>query len=147
VLQFSGPWSDGAAIPADNTCDGAGVAPLLTWTAPSDLIAEIAVSVVDLNANGYVHWLVVGLPPEAGSVGGGEPVVAGAAEALNSAGATGWFGPCPPPGDGPHRYRFTLHLLDQALELPADSPTNDLLGAVEASTAERATFTGNFQRA
>jgi phosphatidylethanolamine-binding protein (PEBP) family uncharacterized protein len=80
-------------------------------------------------------------------VGGGEPVVAGAAEALNSAGTPGWFGPCPPPGDGAHRYRFTLHLLDQALELPADSPTNDLLGAVEASTAERATFTGNFQRA
>ena len=46
-----------------------------------------------------------------------------------------------------HTYVFTLHLLDQQLELPADTPTNDLLAAVDAATAETATFTGTYERA
>ena len=72
-LQFAGPWDDGAAIPVEFTCDGADDAPLITWTAPPDGTAELAMSVIDPDADGFVHWLVVGLPAEAGSVGGGEP--------------------------------------------------------------------------
>ena len=53
----------------------------------------------------------------------------------------------PAPGDSPHTYEFTLHVLDQALELPPDSPTNDVLAATNAATAERATFTGTYERA
>jgi Raf kinase inhibitor-like YbhB/YbcL family protein len=107
----------------------------------------VALSVIDPDANGFVHWLVVGLPAQAGSAGGGEPLVDGAIEAVNSFENTGWGGPCPPPGSGPHTYEFTLHLLDQALEVPADSPTNDLLAAVEASTASSVMFTGTYERA
>ncbi|MET0910701.1 MAG: hypothetical protein ABWZ99_14635 [Ilumatobacteraceae bacterium] len=145
-MQFSGPWADGAAIPASFTCDGAGDAPLITWTAPPDGTVELAMSVTDSDADGFVHWLVVELPAQAGSLGGGEPTAVGA-EAVNSFGNPGWGGPCPPPADGPHTYVFTLHLLDQQLELPADTPTNDLLTAVEAATAQTATFTGTYERA
>jgi hypothetical protein len=145
-MQFSGPWGDGAAIPASFTCDGAGDAPLITWTAPPDGTVELAMSVTDSDADGFVHWLVVGLPAQAGSLGGGEPTAVGA-EAVNSFGNPGWGGPCPPPGDGPHTYVFTLHLLDQQLELAADTPWNDLLTAVEAATAQTATFTGTYERA
>ncbi len=145
-LQFSGPWDDGAAIPTEYTCDGAGDAPLITWTAPPEGTIELALSVVDPDANGFVHWLVIGLPAQAGSVGGGEPLVAGAAEAANSFDNLGWGGPCPLPGSGPHTYRFTLHVLDQAIELPADSPTTDLLAAVEAATASSVAFTGTYER-
>ena len=106
----------------------------------------MALSVVDPDANGFVHWLVIGLPAQAGSVGGGEPLVAGAAEAANSFDNPGWGGPCPLPGSGPHTYRFTLHALDQATELPADSPTTDLLAAVDAATASSVAFTGTYER-
>jgi Raf kinase inhibitor-like YbhB/YbcL family protein len=146
LMQFSGPWVDGAAIPASFTCDGADDAPLITWTAPPDGTVELAMSVTDPDAGGFVHWLVVELPAQAGSLGGGEPTVVGA-EATNSFGDPGWRGPCPPPDDGPHTYVFTLHLLDQQLELPADTPTSDLLAAVEAATAQTATFTGTYERA
>jgi Raf kinase inhibitor-like YbhB/YbcL family protein len=145
LMQFAGPWDDGAAIPASFTCDGAGDAPLITWTAPPEGTVELAMSVTDTDADGFVHWLVVELPPQAGSLGGGEPTAVGA-EALNSFGSPGWGAPCPPPGDGPHTYVFALHLLDQQLELPADTPTNDLLTAVEAATAETATLTGTYAR-
>ena len=107
----------------------------------------MALSVIDPDANGFVHWLVVGMPAQAGSVGGGEPLVDGAAEAVNSFENPGWGGPCPLPGSGPHSYEFTLHLLDQALEVPADAPTNDLVAAVEASTANSVMFTGTYERA
>jgi Raf kinase inhibitor-like YbhB/YbcL family protein len=145
-MQFSGPWDDGAAIPASFTCDGAGDSPLITWTAPPDGTVELALSVTDSDADGFVHWLVVELPAQAGSLGGGEPTAVGA-EAVNSFGDPGWGGPCPPPGAAPHTYVFTLHLLDQQLELPADTPTNDLLNAVDAATAQTATFTGTYERA
>ena len=45
-----------------------------------------------------MHWLVIGLPAEAGSVGGGEPLVVGAAEAANSFGAAGLERPVPAAG-------------------------------------------------
>jgi Raf kinase inhibitor-like YbhB/YbcL family protein len=146
-LQFTGPWNNGATIPVEYTCDGADEIPLITWTAPPEGTAELAMSVVDPDAQGFVHWLVIGLPAEAGSVGGGEPLVDGAAEATNGFGAVGWSGPCPPPGAGPHTYEFTLHVLDQQLELPADTPTTDLLTAIDAATASSATFTGTYERA
>ena len=146
-LQFIGPWDDGAAIPIAYTCEGTGDAPLITWTAPPEGTAELALSDIDADANGFVHWLVVGLPPQAGSVGGGEPLVDGAAEGINGFDNPGWGGPCPPPGGGPHTYLFTLHLLDQAVELPADAPANDLVANVDAATASSVTFTGTYERA
>jgi Raf kinase inhibitor-like YbhB/YbcL family protein len=146
LMQFVGPWDDGAAIPASFTCDGADDVPLITWTAPPEGIAELAMAATDPDADGFVHWLVVGLPAQAGSLGGGEPTVVGD-EAVNSFGNPGWGGPCPPPGDGPHTYLFTLHLLDQPLGQPADTPTNQLVAAIEAATVETATFSGTYERA
>jgi phosphatidylethanolamine-binding protein (PEBP) family uncharacterized protein len=145
-MQFIGPWADGSPIPPDFTCDGAGEAPLVTWTAPPDGTVELAMSVVLLDSDGFVLWLVIGLPPEAGSLGGGEPVAVGT-EALNSNGAPGWLAPCPPPEDAAHTYQFTLHLLDQAVTLPADTPAPELLAAIEAATVDRTMSTGTYQRA
>jgi Raf kinase inhibitor-like YbhB/YbcL family protein len=147
TLQFTGPWDDGDPIPVEYTCDGAGDAPLITWTTPPDGAAELALSVVDPDAEGFVHWLIIGLTGEAGSVGGGEPLVAGAVEATNSFGNPGWGGPCPPPGASPHTYVFTLHVLDQQIELPAETPTNELLTAIDAATASSVAFTGTYERA
>jgi phosphatidylethanolamine-binding protein (PEBP) family uncharacterized protein len=107
----------------------------------------VAIRVVDPDANGFVHWAVIGLPPAAGSVGGGEPLPAGATEGLNGRGELGWTPPCPPPGEGPHRYVFTAQALDQATELPADSPTDALLTAIDAATASSAAYSGTYERA
>lgn len=145
-LQFTGPWEPGAPIDAAYTCDGEEQAPLITWTAPPEGTVEIALSVIDEDFDGAVHWLVVGLPPEAGSAGGAEPLVVGS-QATNDFDVAGWTGPCPPPGEGPHTYRFTLHALDQAVEVPPAAPAADLLAAVAASTFGAATFIGTYERA
>ena len=127
------------------TCDGAEAAPLLSWSAPPPEAAELAVSVVDDDADGFVHWLVVGIPAAPGTLGGEAPGT-GSSEPAVSSGNMVWTGPCPLPGSGPHNYRFTLHVLDQAVELPADAPTDELLAAIEAATATTASFTGTYER-
>jgi phosphatidylethanolamine-binding protein (PEBP) family uncharacterized protein len=119
--------------------------PTVTWTAPPDGTAELALSVTDLDAAGFVYWLVVGLPAQAGSLGGGDPTVI-RTEAINSFGEPGWGGPCPPPGDGPHTYVFTLHVVDQSLDQPPDTPTDELLAAIDAASVDRRSFVGIYER-
>jgi Raf kinase inhibitor-like YbhB/YbcL family protein len=143
-LVVTAPWEPGGAIDPAFTCEGAGDAPLITWTAPPEGTAELAFAVVDETADGFVHWLVIGLPAEAGSLGGGEPLVVGS-EAINDFAYPGWGGPCPPAGSGPHTYRFTLYALSQALGLTTDTPATDLLAAIEAAAVGAATLTGIYE--
>ena len=146
-VDFTGPWAAGDAIDIEYTCDDADQAPLVTWTAPPDGTVEMALAVTDESSDpaGFVHWIVVGLPPEAGSAGGAEPLLVGN-EAMNSFGNLGWQGPCPPDPQ-PHTYRFALYALSQAIELPAESIAEDIIAAVQASASGATSFTGTYQRA
>lgn len=145
-VDFAAPWSDGAAIDATYTCDGTDEIPLLTWTAPPATTAELALVVVDeTTPTPYVHWVVVDLPPEAGAVGGGEPLVMGR-EGRNSSGTVGWMGPCPPAGES-HTYRFTLYLLDAPAEAPASDPPDQLVADIAMAASGEVSLTGTYQRA
>jgi phosphatidylethanolamine-binding protein (PEBP) family uncharacterized protein len=99
--------------------------------------------VLDETANDFVHWLVIGLPPEAGSLGGPEPALVGT-EAENSAGELGWAGPCPP-DPRVHTYRFSLYTLDEAITLPTDSAPADIIAAIDAAATGVVSFTGTYQ--
>jgi Raf kinase inhibitor-like YbhB/YbcL family protein len=47
---------------------------------------------------------------------------AGALQGRTDFGTTGYGGPCPPAGDKPHRYIFTLYALKvEKLDVPADA--------------------------
>ncbi|MBV8601478.1 MAG: phosphatidylethanolamine-binding protein, partial [Candidatus Eremiobacteraeota bacterium] len=46
---------------------------------------------------------------------------AGAVQGYNDGGATGYRGPCPPPGDRPHRYYFTVSAMNMVFG-PAYGP-------------------------
>ena len=92
-----------------------------------------------------MHWVIIGLPPEAGSAGGPEPVVVGT-EAMNSTGELGWRAVCPP-DPTPHTYRFSLYALSQAIELPAESLPGDLITAIQAAASGVTSFTGTYVRA
>ena len=48
------------------------------------------------------------------------PLPVGALETRTDFGGPGYGGPCPPEGDHPHRYPFTVHACNSKLELPAD---------------------------
>ena len=142
VLPFSlvTPWVDGTTIPELYTCAGGGVSPAMTWSNVPAGTVELAVSVVDTDAESFVHWLVYGIPATAPGVGEGQLPDA-AFEWPNSSGDAAWFAPCPPEGET-HRYRFTVHALNQQLEAADDAPATEVLSILDATTIARSSVSG-----
>ncbi len=142
------PWVDGAEIDSRHTCDGENVAPALSWTAPPAGAVELAIVAVDESVtNGpiFVHWVLAGIALDTTSLLEGE-VPAGAVQALNFFGDIGWGGPCPPPGEDAHDYRFTLYALNQQVELADGTPATDLLDFVELVAIASSDVVGTYRR-
>jgi len=115
-MQVTVNWSsDGTTIDNRYTCDGANQVPEVSWSNLPASTAEVALSVVDPDANGFVHWVVGGLPAVGGSMPGGA-LPQGAVAGTNGAGKIGWTGPCPPAGST-HHYQLTLYALDDEIGL------------------------------
>ncbi len=126
----------GQAIPVAQVfngfgCTGGNVSPALSWRNAPEGTKSFALMVYDPDAptgSGWWHWTVwnlpaklTGLPARAGDPKSGlMPGVA--TQGVTDFGAPGYGGPCPPPGDKPHRYYFRLHALKvEKLELPANA--------------------------
>lgn len=101
-------------------CTGGNVSPELRWTnAPKDT-KSFAVTVYDPDAptgSGWWHWVIFNIPPtiakleaNAGKVDGAS-APSGSVQSMTDFGQAGYGGPCPPVGDKPHRYVFTVHAL------------------------------------
>ncbi len=142
---LAGPVSEGDTLPVESTCDGVDVSPALSWTPAPDGTTEIALTLTDVDAPGYVHWAMAGLSPTATSLGKGQ-VPGQAVVALNSAGTLGYTGPCPPQGDAPHTYVFTVHFLASATELATGAAGADLLAVIEDATFDSASYTATYAR-
>jgi Raf kinase inhibitor-like YbhB/YbcL family protein len=109
---------DPGPLPADLGCSGAGRAPSMTWSDPPPSTRSLVVEMVDTEApNGvFTHWLVYDIPSGARSLT--PPLPATAAQGRNDFGATGYGGPCPPPGQT-HVYLLLLYATTLAPTLPA----------------------------
>jgi Raf kinase inhibitor-like YbhB/YbcL family protein len=136
-------------------CAGENKSPALKWSgAPKDAKA-FAVTVYDPDAptgSGWWHWMVINIPadvtelaPNAG-VESGANLPKGARHARIDYGVAGWGGVCPPPGDKPHRYIFTVHALKDKLDVPTDA-TAALTGyMINGNSLGKATFTAKYGR-
>lgn len=107
-------------------CTGGNISPELTWVNPPAGTKSFSLQVYDPDApsgSGFWHWAVYNIPPTATGLprGAGNhaatlpaPAFGGNTDFLDT-GATGgngnYGGPCPPAGDLPHRYIFTLYAL------------------------------------
>jgi Raf kinase inhibitor-like YbhB/YbcL family protein len=101
----------GSAIPPVHTCDGEDLSPPLTWS-EGPAADAYALTMIDRDAPGgeYVHWVVFSIPgTTTASLQGGVPP--GGVQGENEFGGRGYGGPCPPAGDDPHRYVFTIYAL------------------------------------
>ena len=127
----SSAFEDGGAIPVDHTCWGADVSPPLLWTGVPADTAELAVVVRDLDASGFVHWVVSGLPPTTGGLAQGT-VPPEAVQAVNDFGRPGWSGPCPPAGT--HNYQFVVYALAQPSGLTPGLPGEQTAQAIETAS-------------
>jgi Raf kinase inhibitor-like YbhB/YbcL family protein len=98
----------GGTIPRQYTCDGRDVSPPLRWAASPSGTRSFSLTVTDLDAHGFVHWRLRGIPAKTHGLAAGSHV---GVAAVNSFGHRGYGGPCPPKGKGAHRYLFTLRAL------------------------------------
>lgn len=111
-------------------CEGPNVSPALSWQNAPEGTQSFAVTVYDPDAatgSGWWHWVVFDIPAEvteleagAGSEGGTMP--AGSVQSRADAGVPAYGGACPPEGEAPHRYVFTVYALrTDSLGLPAEA--------------------------
>jgi Raf kinase inhibitor-like YbhB/YbcL family protein len=138
------PWGDLGAIDPRFTCDGENVSPTLSWTAPPVGTVEIAITVTDDDAPGFVHWALAGLDPLSTALGEGR-VPQFAIEAVNSGGTRGYTGPCPPAGEV-HSYHYTVYFLGRQTEVRDGSPAEDLLAWLRANAFDSASVVGTYSR-
>jgi Raf kinase inhibitor-like YbhB/YbcL family protein len=134
VLTLTSPaFADGGEIPVDNTCRGANRSPAVQWTGIPKGTAEIAVVVRDIDfANGFVHWVIAGIPPDQGGIADNTPP-AGAVQATNAIGGLGYAGPCPP--SGTHTYEFRVYALGQPSGVTEGEAGAEAASKVEATPA------------
>src|SRR5215218_5042064 len=147
IRVTSPAFAANASIPARFTCDGEGVSPPLRWTGVPAATRSLALLMEDPDApdGTFVHWSLYGIAPRSTGLREGE-VPAGAREGENSFGDEGYGGPCPPEGDEPHRYVFTLYALRAAPELDAGASPSDVRHAIGDAAVARGRLTGRFGR-
>lgn len=144
VTNVVAPWVDGAPIDPRNTCDGLNVSPALSWEPGPEGTVEVAVSLSDLDAPDFVHWVVAGIDPTTLGVDEGSLPI-GAVEAVNGAGDIGYTGPCPPAGST-HRYILTVHYLGDESGLVDGATGAEMLARIRATVIGTGEVSGSFSR-
>lgn len=136
-------------------CSGKNISPALQWSGAPKGAKSFALLVHDPGAPtggaGWWHWLVIDIPADttelkkdAGKADGSN-LPRGAVQIATDFGAPGWGGPCPPAGDKPHRYNFTLHALKvEKLEVPKDAKASFVAYMVNANSIAKAALTGKY---
>lgn len=137
-------------------CSGDNKSPALKWIgAPKDS-KSFAVTVYDPDAptgSGWWHWVVINIPSNTTELieNAGAPnstsLPKEAIQQHTDFGVAAWGGPCPPQGDKPHHYIFTVYALKtDKLEVPIDA-TAALTGyMIHANMLGKASFTARYGR-
>jgi len=134
-------------------CTGQNVSPELHWSRAPAGTKSFAVTVYDPDAptgSGWWHWVVYNIPAsvtqlsEDASTRG---MPAGAVQNRNDFGTHQYGGPCPPQGDKPHHYVFTVFALDvPRFKLPADASPAFVGFNLHFHTLAKASFTARYGR-
>jgi Raf kinase inhibitor-like YbhB/YbcL family protein len=135
-------------------CSGANVSPQLAWQGAPAGTKSFVVTVYDPDAptgSGWWHWVVYDIPASAKELpqgaGSGKDLPEGAKQGRTDFGAPGFGGACPPPGDKPHRYIFTVYALkSDKLDVPQDASPAMIGLMTRANALANASFTAHYGR-
>jgi Raf kinase inhibitor-like YbhB/YbcL family protein len=143
-------------------CTGNNISPELNWVNPPEGTKSFALTVYDPDAptgSGWWHWTVFNIPANIRSLRAGEKftpiktkggiVSFGAVgEGRTDFGKPGYGGPCPPEGDKPHRYIFTIYALKEPKLLLNRDSSGAMVGyTLNANQLGKASITALFGRA
>ena len=137
-------------------CSGGNVSPALQWQGAPKETKSFALTVYDPDAptgSGWWHWVLFNLSPtlnalpaNAGKLDG-RAAPAGSIQSITDFGQPGYGGPCPPAGDKPHRYIFTLYALKlEQLPLKSDASGAMVGFYLNQNMIAKASFTAFYGR-
>ena len=137
-------------------CGGGNKSPHLKWEGAPAGTKSFALTCFDPDAptgSGFWHWVVVNIPPDvtelpldAGNPASGK-LPAGALQVRTDFGKPGYGGPCPPQGDHPHRYLFTVHAVSMdKLPVTADTAAAVVGFYLNFNTLAKASLMGLYKR-
>jgi Raf kinase inhibitor-like YbhB/YbcL family protein len=135
-------------------CTGQNISPALQWLNAPVGTKSFAVTAYDPDAptgSGWWHWVMYNIPASttelAAGAGNGRNAPSGSAEGLTDFGTKGYGGPCPPKGDKPHRYHFTVFALKvDKLDLPGNATAAMVGFNLNANKLATARVTGLYGR-
>lgn len=142
-------FAEGGTIPKTFTCEGQNISPALSWSGEPADTRSFALIMDDPDAPGgtWNHWLLWDVPQGTHSLAqayrASRPVHSG----KNDFGDAGYGGPCPPKGNGPHRYFFRLYALDtSALGVRDGARRKELERTLQRHQLGVAEYVGRFER-
>jgi Raf kinase inhibitor-like YbhB/YbcL family protein len=136
-------------------CTGKNISPALSWKGAPSGTKSFAVTVYDPDAptgSGWWHWVVYDIPADvtelpagAGNAGGKLPT--GAAQGHTDFGTSGFGGACPPAGDKPHRYIFTVYALkSEKISVPDEASAAMVGFMIHSNALAKASLTARYGR-
>ncbi len=135
-------------------CSGGNRSPQLAWSGSPEGTRSFALTCYDPDAptgSGFWHWVVANipvsvteLPLDAGSPASGK-LPASAITVRNDVGTREYAGPCPPQGDHPHRYFFTVFAVGAELQVNADTTPAVVGFQLHFNTLAKAEIVGLFK--
>lgn len=145
----SSAFADGTAIPRRFTCDGENMSPPLQWSNAPDGARSLVLLCDDPDAPAgtWHHWAAYDIPPTANELAENAARNAKLKQAVNDFRKTGYGGPCPPHGHGPHHYHFRLLALSaDHLRAQPNASCRDIEREARKFTLAEATLIGRYER-
>ena len=155
----SSSFSDGGMLTAKNAaddpmrmCGGQNVSPALAWSSAPAKTRSFVVFMLDpegLLGQGVSHWVGYDIPASVTSFAEGE-LTKGSKNFVGGKGTRNnalYIGPCPPVGDAPHHYVFTIVATD--LEPGALKPgltRDEVYAAIKGHALGGTTIVGKYGR-
>ncbi len=137
-------------------CTGRNRSPPMSWSGAPPGTRSFAVTLYDPDAptgSGWWHWVVYDIPasvtslPEGAGDADGRHLPAGAVQGRTDFGAPGFGGACPPHGDRPHRYIFTVYALKvEKIDVPADATAAMVGFTLNANQLAHSSITALYRR-
>jgi Raf kinase inhibitor-like YbhB/YbcL family protein len=149
ILKLTSPaFTDGGAIPALFTEDGAKASPPLSWSGAPPGTQRLVLITEDPDAptpEPLTHLIAWDLPADDGEVEEGG-FAEGRGLGRNSFLRPGYLPPDPPPGHGPHRYVFQLFAVDAPLDLHGEPGKGAVVDAMRGRVLARGRLVGTYER-